>query len=372
MKLLVIADDFTGAMDTGVQFSGWQISTLVTAKLVTDTDVVVVDTGTRHASARDSYQKVYELVSEAKKQGFTHFYKKVDSTLRGNIGAEIAALMDATGCKEMPLLPAYPENGRITVGGIQYVDGISLDKSPSARDPFEPIRKSRVMDIVREQCAREGIVVYDASTDEDLIRTAQTIDLHIVSGCAGLAKHLPQILNLKKLTESRPVIFPEEFVVISGSIHPQTLEQLQYAKERGFQLYVLNEAQKTGGRNATTPPYSKRMIVAAANQEENIVAPDGDQIRQHIASVLGKIAADYAHQNKTLIIFGGDTFREVVDQLGCCKIRPLRELLPGIVLSQSVDGKYTFVSKSGGFGNRDVLIQIEKSLQDINRLSLNR
>lgn len=366
MKLLIIADDFTGAMDTAVQFSDWQVSTLVTTTLVSDADIVVVDTDTRHANAQDAYQKVYDLVCMAKSQGFTHFYKKVDSTLRGNIGAEIAALMDATGYEEISLLPAYPENGRTTVGGIQYVDGVPLDQSPSAQDPFDPIRTANVMDIVRSQCTRDGIIVYDAKTDEDLLRLAHTLNLHIIAGCAGLAKHLPQVFDLEKASKKRPIIFPEEFVVISGSVHPKTLEQLQYAKEHGFVLHSPTETQNINSCYIG-PTYNNRIMIAAASQKENLIVSESEQTRQRIASALAKIAVDYAHQNKTLIIFGGDTFREVVNQLNCHKIKPLREVLPGIVLSQSLDGNYTFVSKSGGFGSKDVLLQIEKSLRDINR-----
>ena len=113
MVLLIIADDFTGALDTGVQFAARGIRTRVVvganAKLTQqDTDVLVVDTETRHLPAAQAYAAVEGLVQRAKRAGFAYLYKKTDSALRGNVGAELAALLNASGSAKRMSFPARP------------------------------------------------------------------------------------------------------------------------------------------------------------------------------------------------------------------------------------------------------------------------
>ena len=99
---MIIADDFTGALDTGIQFTKMGIR----AKIVTDYQydfqnlkeeyqLLVVNTDSRPLSSEEAYNRVYHLAVNARKAGFEYVYKKTDSGLRGNIGAEIKAVMDA-------------------------------------------------------------------------------------------------------------------------------------------------------------------------------------------------------------------------------------------------------------------------------------
>ena len=92
--LFIIAADFTGALDTGVQFAARGIPTQVTVDpevdfAAHDTAVLVVDTETRHLPASEAYEKVFHLSRRALAYGIRNIYKKTDSALRGNIGAEL-------------------------------------------------------------------------------------------------------------------------------------------------------------------------------------------------------------------------------------------------------------------------------------------
>ena len=112
--LLIIADDFTGALDTGVQFAARGARTEVVVDPQIDfsacgADVLVVDTETRHLPAADAYKAVFDLVERARRAGVRFIYKKTDSALRGNIGAELSALLEASGLRQLPFLPAYPK-----------------------------------------------------------------------------------------------------------------------------------------------------------------------------------------------------------------------------------------------------------------------
>ena len=96
IKLLVIADDFTGALDTGVQFAGKGMTTKVLNYFPEDeetlkrlqAEVLVIDAQTRHLEGQEAYRKVFDVVKRAGDAGVPYIYKKTDSGLRGNIGKE--------------------------------------------------------------------------------------------------------------------------------------------------------------------------------------------------------------------------------------------------------------------------------------------
>ena len=163
MRLVVLSDDFTGALDTGVQFAGTGVETVVTTLHADGSlpaaqrcTVLVVDTESRHLTAEAAGARVRDTVlrirhgigvdAQAELPGDPRilWYKKTDSLLRGNIGSELAALMDAAGGGELAFVPAFPATGRTTTGGVQYLDGVPIDRTPFAPDQLNPIRSARV------------------------------------------------------------------------------------------------------------------------------------------------------------------------------------------------------------------------------------
>ena len=113
MKLLMIADDFTGALDAGVQFAkkGFSTKVLVYSKDMSfqaeDADVLVVDAETRHKKPLEAYLTIFRIVKPAAESGVKYLFKKTDSALRGNIGAELTAMLDATGKSLLSFVPAF-------------------------------------------------------------------------------------------------------------------------------------------------------------------------------------------------------------------------------------------------------------------------
>ena len=190
VKLLIIADDFTGALDTGVQFAARGAATRVVTDLaydftLADAEVLVMVAETRHLPPEEAYDVVYRTARNAREAGIPYIYKKTDSALRGNIGSELTAVMDAAGSDTIAFLPAFPKMGRVTRNGVHYVDGVPVAESVFGKDPFEPVKASAVAQIVGGQTevpvvlhrldeaavpGAPGIQVYDATTDEDLAR----------------------------------------------------------------------------------------------------------------------------------------------------------------------------------------------------------
>src|SRR5262249_51939907 len=121
--ILVIADDLTGANDAGVQFAAAGIRSLVfandhLAKLPENYPAVVINTESRHIPASQAAERVRKIGLMGMRAGVRCFYKKTDSTLRGNIGAELEALLSAAGVAGIPFVPALPDLGRTTRDGV--------------------------------------------------------------------------------------------------------------------------------------------------------------------------------------------------------------------------------------------------------------
>ena len=105
-KLAIIADDFTGSTDTGLQLckkgalTGVIINFSEINRALEELDVVVIDTESRFDMKETAFKKVYNISRTLTEKGLPHFYKKLDSTLRGNIGAEIDGVIDGSGAKQ--------------------------------------------------------------------------------------------------------------------------------------------------------------------------------------------------------------------------------------------------------------------------------
>ena len=154
IDLLIIADDFTGTLDTAVMFSQKGISTLAYAsskiefeRIPSHIRVVAVNADSRHLASTDAYNEVKSIAEKAKMHGIEMIFKKTDSVLRGNIGSELTAVMDVYET-ELFFIPAYPKMKRITLNGYHYCDGVLLADSFLGNDVFDPIISSRVKNII--------------------------------------------------------------------------------------------------------------------------------------------------------------------------------------------------------------------------------
>ena len=166
---------------------------------------------TRHAAPEDAFGKVYRLISAGRRAGIPYFYKKTDSALRGNIGAELDAALKASGAEVLSFLPAYPAMNRITVGGRHYIDGVPAEQSVFGKDPFDPVAESDVRKLIAGQTdapvitregAGAGILVVDGSSGEELLAAGKRLlakgYLTVSAGCAGFAAFLPELLGLHR------------------------------------------------------------------------------------------------------------------------------------------------------------------------------
>lgn len=317
LQKVILADDLTGAMDAGVQLS--RCGKKVNVKIIDNNNdnnvenrvetgisqrvyankkadnIVVLDTESRNVPPEDAYTTLLVLLKASKNSGEEIIYKKIDSSLRGNIGKELEAIVHSEISDMVVLVPALPQNGRTTVGGYHYLHGRPIGESDLAKDPFAPVRSSFIPEVVSfqtnmttglinikevrqgkehifcifESLFRKGIkiVVADAETMEDLEIIAEAIKeckLKILPcGSAGLLsllrisdKHEKEIYNRQNIVQEIEKEIVKEnihkcaqemgqtnkaapLLVICGSPAKASKEQVQAAYEKGTEMLRL-------------------------------------------------------------------------------------------------------------------------------------
>ncbi len=414
MKLLVIADDFTGALDTGVQFKAK--NTLIRIReaqsgalfenLSPEVQVLIIDAETRHMPSALAYQTVYEIVAEAKKANIPCIYKKTDSALRGNIGSELSAALVASGQTQLHFVPAFPRMDRETRDGIHFISGVPVAESVFGADAFEPVRCSAVADIIglqsdvavlpihknawMEEELRGGILLYDASTDEDLqaiaLHLKKTDRLKLLAGCAGFAAMLPELLQLEQRSDHLPQL-PPRLLTICGSINPITVRQMDLAEQMGMARVRLTPQQKLEASWMERDEGQQclehwqelleeegSLIIECGGAFEEAELPAYEQtfhirredMRVRIADNLGKILKQLLNLGiqSTIMVTGGDTLRAFMHQIHLSELADICEVMPGVVLAGIVykGERFALISKSGGFGEEDLLICLLKTV----------
>ena len=405
--MLVIADDFTGALDTGVQFAKQGISTRVGTMLEKkqmklDTEVLVLDLETRHLEPQKAYERVRKASLWAREEQIPIIYKKTDSVLRGNIGSELTAVIDTADEKTLYFIPAFPKMNRYTVNGIQYLNDVPLAETELGKDAFEPVTCSYIPDIIKKQSScstkvikadekvaekevkgqEKTICICDASTEQDIKRRVTELDelgqLKILAGCAGCAEYLAEIL--KRETGRAPARQKAAGILIScGSLNQITKRQLDYLEEKGKKRIHLTDVQKTRpdyyemqeGKEFLTSLKEiicREGIVAVdtLNQDGNGILVPG--ARFDIARCHGIIAKKLIEEKciNTVVMMGGDTLMGFMEETACSSIHPVCELREGAVLSEIMYAgqKIQVVSKSGGFGEKELLYEIVEELKE--------
>ncbi len=396
LPMFVIADDLTGALDTGVQFAaaGLKVRVLVTRcpnwpDLFQENDVVVWDARTRHLPPAEAARAVREAAEEACAAGICSFFKKTDSALRGNPGAELAALLQACGASVLHFVPAFPEMDRVTRDGILFIGGVPVSESAFGQDPFDPVRCSDVAAILSAQTdtpvIRAGtppentpadgprILLYDADSTEALDTVTARLPLSetplCLAGCAGLARsiaRLPAKGAAPALPKASAPGAAPGLAVLCGSLHPVTTAQLDAAERSGFARIHLQTDRLSDGYFDTAAGKSDLQAWAdLLKRRKNVILDTMDAASAdagHIPRVLGHIACRLwdLGVRQPLFVTGGDTLRGLMQETDISALTPLSEPDPGVVFCVITrNGRSCpVITKSGGFGAPDLLIRL--------------
>ena len=213
----IIADDHTGAADSAIHFArlGGNTSLFLELSALNDTlpklNAVALTTESRFMAASQAAEQVTETVRLCKKAGIRRFFKKIDSTMRGNPGSEILAALEATDRKAALICTAMPNAGRTCVDGVILLDNEPLHTTRSGHDPFHPLTTSVVVELLAGQCdLKAGSLNLDdlhGSAQELEARVRQCMD----DGCRLIiadAVDNDDLLILGKLIKDMPELLP--------------------------------------------------------------------------------------------------------------------------------------------------------------------
>ncbi|WP_369308914.1 four-carbon acid sugar kinase family protein [Providencia rettgeri] len=422
MKLLVIADDFTGANDTGVQFAKKQARTEILLdsqqKHSWFADVVVLNTESRALTPENAS----EIIRGSIKPFLTTpqppiIYKKIDSTFRGNIGAEIETIMKAAQLSVAIVAAAIPAAGRTTVNGECLVNGVPLLDTEFASDPKTPIISSRIKTIINHQsnlgvqevdlavvrsshlqqnlqelAAKQPVViVIDAQNDDDLNLIAEaTLALNqpcLLVGAAGFANALPK----HSYTQERSEL---PLFIVAGSMSSATIEQVSYAQKH-CNASVIDVEMKQIIDAATSEDYMAVLIKKIGqelNQKKHTIIRTCRDVeeRHHIDDLcstygltrneLGKSVSNFISLLTLntlsvasiggLFLTGGDIAIAVANTLGAKGYRIQSEVLPCIPCGTFIDSEIDdlpVITKAGGFGQITTLCEAIKYIEEVYR-----
>jgi len=402
-RILILADDLTGANDTAIQFVKQGFSSLViinadsaNADLFDSYDVISVNCDSRRLNADEAYSAVYKIAKHFK--DVSSVYKKVDSVLRGNSGQELGAVMDALDIPLGLAAPSYPANRSVIENGVlsngtdatlAFANGTG---KKTKNIPLEKIRKGadEVTAFINSIESIEGTQVFvaDAVMDDDLEiickASASLVKPHVLAGSAGLANQLASSLGKTGTVPSVKPAALSPALIIAGTRQAETAAQIETLCETfpTAALVRFDVAKATGGSTAggnTKNAIAGAFDEASRRMKENpcscIIAVDsmftptadayteGDEKSAIICEALGVLAEKLLDlfRFSMLLTTGGDTTLAVCRRLGVSAIEPLAEICPGIPLGRIAGGHYDgrfIVSKSGRFGNPDSLVEI--------------
>jgi len=409
----IVADDLTGACDCGIEFVTCSKSVVVVldigcqAPAGAEGGVIVYNTQSRNLAPEEAHDKTFEATRRALSAGANLILKKVDSALRGNFGVEVAAVMDAAAAPLAFLLPAIPDAGRETIGGIQHIGGIPIAESFYADDPEHPVTESSVLlraeegsgrkaGLISLQDVRAGktaeaaarlqnlgcqLIVVDARLAGDLHRAVKVLvevtQPGVFVGCQGLAQalaaQLPAVGELP-CTLERP---KGATLFVCGTRHPQSRRQLDVAAESGELELVEIEASCLAESPESNP--APEELVKTCQREllagHNVGVCVHGKVTESRAEFCDSILAFLSNLSRqlvesvplaALVLTGGETAYSVCRALDIRALKLHARIAPLVVASKAVGEPchgMIVVAKGGSIGPDDLVSKIHESLR---------
>lgn len=420
----IIADDLTGANETALQFhlrgSNTQILLDYEAYLqnIKNAQTWAISTETRNLEPNEAYSRVKAATKTlTEKLNLEFFYKKIDSTLRGNIASETLAMLEVLNWDAAVIIPAFPSEGRLTVGGYHMIKGVPIERTEVARDVHSPIFESHIPTLLRSQLDEERknlvglielstvmngagpilmklnelieqgkkLIIADAVSITDIEQVVLAInksDYNILpTGSAACAQVLGNIWLPEMKNQHVQKTIPElPKLIVSGSATQLTETQIKKLSDGDeFEnTYFINLDLKT-----VIDEVKDELVTRIVNnlKHNNIVIVntsylikdfdgfsdeclDAGLTKSKLASRITDFLAELTHKvvskrDVILITLGGETSYKCCAAIDSLQLQLIDEVAPSIALS--IDHKAQWiVAKSGNSGTSNTLIDILK------------
>jgi uncharacterized protein YgbK (DUF1537 family) len=419
MALMILADDLTGAADCAARCRGVGMPAAIALQpptLPLPPGATAFTSDSRHLPPTVAAARVYDLVASLRHATDVTWYKKIDSTLRGNLGAELDATLDALGRDCALVCPAFPAQGRGLSDGKLISSVAQPTHLPSllARQSRRSITAvaladvragpSRLAEQFREARRTAPLLTVDALIDEDLCAILAAAELALpdalLCGSAGLVGALaagyqlgaPGAIGADDST--LPAGVRALLVIGSGSAAAQ--RQIAYLRQQN-QVEIV-EVDSALDRPDQRPTTAEEPGTETSNPESRTPNPDprttdyrlrteqtprtttlrdvllhlpeppphtvldGLEARRLAAALATAMLPIIAELRPALLVLaGGDTAAHVLGALGITRLEVQRELLPGIPLTTGVDAQgheQWVILKPGNYGDDETLVTL--------------
>ncbi|WP_052737535.1 four-carbon acid sugar kinase family protein [Grimontia sp. AD028] len=362
MKVRIIADDLTSAADAALPFyeKGKHCEVVLNHHQNPSAQVVSIDTNSRSLTEELAYEITKQAADNAQENEL--IIKTIDSTLRGHIKAEIRAAFDASRKQHLVIAPAFPDAGRITKAGIQYVNGTPVSESSYGKDPVHPALTSSIVELVPADIGNTEVLAGDASSEavnealtsnKVLILDADSqsaLDLLVSRfpnpekilwvGSPGLA----QALAVRLESQPSEGLFPfkaSRLLVVIGS-----------ANEVSHQQKAQLECTSIGLEEQNSHAHELAMLAAPSTKNA-----DPKSVLHKLSSEAARLITHARYDG--LIATGGETSRAILDRIGVTTMTLCHQLEKGFPVCHAVlphsKAPFFIGIKAGGFGKPDSL-----------------
>ena len=398
--LTILADDLSGAADCAVPFAcaGFSTEVFLQPEFVARADPAIasIDLNTRELTPGEATRATSRTLRLLGSNRETVWYRKVDSTLRGNVGPDVLSTVSGLpGKRVIFCAPAFPDTGRTTVQGHVFVHGMPLDKSgvhggwPSGKSlstlfvtaglntqvlPLEVIRSgaSNILGHLKNSSA-VTVAVCDAETNMDLLAIAEAgLQIRKESffvGSAGLARQIAMLWGSRQRTQ---IVLPDQpILVVVGSTSPVARAQFELLSQSiGIDILRM---PRTAMERESDPLITAVLARALADGRDVAITTELDGSPGHrqgaeLMEGLGRTLRRFSHQFAAFVLTGGETARALLCQSGIGRLRVMDEIEPGVTLSIA-SGRLPLpvVMKAGAFGTPATLLNAVHFLRGLKR-----
>ena len=373
----IIADDLTGAADAASAYGPTHTSSVMldVGSTWPEAEILSINTESRYLAAEEAAAAVTSAAGRALNQG-RRVFKKIDSLLRGNVGAEVAAaLATATQGRGRGLAiaaPAFPATGRTTLRGIVHVGGRQNIEGRFGGDVGGALAAGGLtVEVLAGEAGRtpeelaahlrdvqeRGIdaVVLDASSDRDLQAIAAAADLldfpALLVGSGGLAAHIAS--RDEGTARNAQLRHVSRTLTVIGSYSSLARQQTEALVAAGAEHITLDHTALEG-------PAVARLVAEAMTRNDVVLTPDPmgtvDKAQALVvAEALARATAGGIGHCDALVMTGGETATAVLKALGAGSFTVLGEIEPGVVMSLLPEPLPLLVTKAGAFGDAGTL-----------------
>ncbi len=417
----IIADDLTGANDTALQFhnQGAKTKILLDKSYTPDrkdlTEVWAVSSESRNCDTDEAIKRVENAVKTfADNFSFEYYYKKIDSTLRGHIALETLTMLNILEYDAAIIIPAFPQEGRITVGGYHLLKGVPIGRTEIAMDPHSPILESHIPTLLKSQLhedenpvgildlktvmngagpilikinelIKEGkkLIVADSTSITDIEQIALAVkkcDKKLLpTGTAAGAQVFGKfwLADIENERESVKLSKLPKFIV-SGTATQITAEQITKLEQSddydnvnfiplemrdilcGVDDELVARIVTNLKSGVTVCVHTSHLITNfdGFSDDSDIADLTKDKFSSMITDYLAELTKQVLSEiNVTLITLGGETSYKCCNALNSKMLRLVDEVAPAISLCSDSNGQW-IVTKSGNLGKSKTLIDI--------------